>query len=359
MKLQDVKPCIQFFENKIEVSKMLTWAGIARSSYYYKPTTGRQGRKPSTHTRLKDGDEVSNESVVIAMKFMLGIEFVDYGYQKLTDNLRLDGFIINEKKVYRLMTESSLLYSSKIGAKSINRKFVQYYTQQADAPMQQLCMDIKYVYIHGAGRNALLLTVLDVYSRRNLGHLLWWRMRKHQVKWLLAQILRKHKVEGITLRNDNGSQFIAHIIREYLREQGINQEFTHVATPEKNAFIEAYHSLIERSVEQRYEFESIYEAGLVLNRWKQFYNEQRLHGRLGNRTPMQVWDEHYRSIEPLRPPLAAKPEEKSRPAIRYFVEKAIAAPYSLYFPGGGAKFAESGEEKNKNYLTNIELLSSF
>lgn len=319
---------------------------------------GKQGRKPSTHTCLKTGEWVKNESVVIAMKFILGIEFVDYGYQKMTIALRADGFIINEKKVYRLMSAAGLLYNSKISSKSSNRKFVQYYTQQADAPMQQLYMDIKYLYIHGAGRNALLLTVLYVYSRRNLGHLLWWQMRKYQAKWLLGQILAKHKVEGITLRNDNGSQFIATVIREYLQEQGVNQEFTHVATPEENAFIEAYHSLIERTLEQRYEFESIYEAGLVLNRWKQFYNESRLHGSLGNRTPMQVWNAHYQPVEPLRPPLAAKPEEKSRPGIESQVAPAIAAPYSLYFSGGEATFAASGE-MNKNGLSNIDLLSSF
>jgi putative transposase len=125
---------------------------------------------------------------------------------------------INRKKVYRLMSESGLLYSSKIAAKTTNRQFVQFYTQQPDAPMKQLCMDIKYLYIHGEKRNALLLTVLDVYTRRNLGQLLWSRMRKHQVKWLLAQIINKYPVEGITLRNDNGSQFITQIVREYLKE---------------------------------------------------------------------------------------------------------------------------------------------
>jgi transposase InsO family protein len=59
------------------------------------------------------------------------------------------------------------------------------------------------------------------------------------VKCLLGQILAKHKVEGITLRNDNGSQFIATLIQEYLQEQGVNQMFTLVATTEENAFIEA------------------------------------------------------------------------------------------------------------------------
>ena len=359
MNQQDVKSCIQLFESKIKVSKMLRWTGLSKSSFYFKANTGKQGRKPSTCTPMVCGEIVSNESVAIVIKFMLGIELPDYGYNKMKDNLQNDGFIINQKKVYRLMTESGLLYNSKIAVKSTNRQFVQFYTQQPDAPMKQLCMDIKYLYIHGSGRNPLPLTVLDVYTRRNMGHLLWWRMQKHQVKWLLAQIISKYHVEGITLRNDNGSQFIANIVREYLKEQGINQEFTHVATPEENAFIEAYHSLIERTIEQRYEFESIYEAGLVLNRWKQFYNESRLHGSLGNRTPMQVWNEHYQPVEPPRPPLAAKPEEKSRPAILGQVAPAIAASYSLYFSGGEAKFAQDGEKSNRNYLTNIELLSSF
>lgn len=98
---------------------------------------------------------------------------------------------------------------------------------------------------------------------------------------MLGQILAKHKVEGITLRNDNGSQIIATVIWEYLQEQGVNQEFTHVATPEENSFIEAYHSLLERTIEQRYEFESIYEAGICITytgRVREWvtYNQQRI-----------------------------------------------------------------------------------
>ena len=321
MKLQDVRPCIQLFESKVEVSKMLRWCSVGRSSFYYRNKTGKAGRRPSTHTNLADGSIVSNISVVIAVKFILGIEFVDYGYRKMSAGLRLEGFIINEKKVYRLMSEHGLLYNSKITFKSENRKFVQYYTQKPEAPMQELCMDIKYVHIHGSGRNALLLTVLDVYSRKILGQLMWWRIRKEQVKWLLGQIIEKHPVKAVTLRNDNGSQFIAHLVREYLKDNNIAQEFTHVATPEENAFIEAYHSILDRAVIQRYQFESIYDAGLVMNRWKNFYNDRRLHGRLKNKTPQKTWD--------------------------------------IYFEKTGNEMIQNKEIHTQNRLTNIELLSSF
>jgi len=332
---------------------MLKWCGINRSSYYYRCKTGKQGRKASTHTPLEDGTLVSNASVVIVIKFILGIEFIDYGYRVMTSSLRQEGFLINRKKVYRLMQEQGLLYCSKIETKSANRKFVQYYTQQADAPMQQICMDIKYLYIHGAGRNALVLTVLDVYTRKNLGQLIDWSIRKEKVKWLLSQILQRYPVKGITIRNDNGSQFIAQLIREFLSAMEVNQEFTHAATPEENAFIEAYHSIVERIIERRYQFESIYDAALVMNRWRKHYNERRLHGSLGDKAPQRIWNDYYESIDLLGQPKAAKPEDKSRPSAE------ADASYSLEFSGGGAIFAKSRGNTVKNRLTNIELLSSF
>lgn len=151
---------------------MLHWCGINRSSFYYRCKSRKQGRKPSTQTQLEDGTEVSNISVILAVKFILGIEYAVYGYRVMSSCLRQKGFLINRKKVYRLMAEQGLLYCSKIHSKTDKCKFVQYYTQQAEAPMQQLCMDIKYLYIYGAGRNALVLTVLGVYSRKILGQLL-------------------------------------------------------------------------------------------------------------------------------------------------------------------------------------------
>ena len=82
---------------------MLDWCGINRSSFYYRCKSGKQGRRPSTHTQLDDGTEVSNISVILAVKFILGIEFVDYEYRVMSSCLRQEGFLINRKKVYRLM----------------------------------------------------------------------------------------------------------------------------------------------------------------------------------------------------------------------------------------------------------------
>ena len=263
---------------------------MASSSYYYRCKIGKRGRKASTHTFLQDGSIISNDSVVIAIRFILAEEFVCFGYDKVTDDLRSNGFIINPKKTYRLMKEQKLLCGTIIKTNMGNRQFVKWRVQQADQPMQQLCMDIKYIHIHGERKNALLLTVLDVYTRSIVGQVLWWRMRKENVIWLLHQIFGQHPVNGITLRNDNGSQFIAHALREYLQEKQVAQEFIHVATPEENSFIEAYHSIVEREVLQPRQFENIQTAIETFDRWKIFYNNRRLHGSLGNIAPKQLWN---------------------------------------------------------------------
>ena len=214
------------------------------------------------------------------------------GYVKITRDLQSYGFVINKKKVYRLMKEQHLLCGMVIRTRGEKRQFVRFRVQEPVRPMEQLCMDIKYIYIQGERRNALLLTILDVYSRSILSQVLWWRIRKEQVIWLLHKMLQQHATKGITLRNDNGSQFIAHAVRNYLQEKDVTQEFTHVATPEENCFIEAYHSILDKQLLQTTEFQDIEEAIAVFNRWRLFYNERRRHGSLGQITPTQMWENY-------------------------------------------------------------------
>lgn len=290
MNTADKRICISVFAGREKLRSLISWSGLASSSYYYHCKTGKRGRKASSHTLLQDGSLISNDSVVIAIRFILAEEFVCFGYDKITDDLRSNHFIINPKKTYRLMKEHKLLCGAIIKTGMGKRQFVRWRVQQADRPMEQLCMDIKYIHIHGEKRNALLLTVLDVYTRSIVGQVLWWRMRKENVIWLLHQILQQHQVGGLTLRNDNGSQFIAHALRDYLKDKGVTQEFIHVATPEENSFIEAYHSIVEREVLQPRQFEDIQSAIETFNRWEVFYNNRRLHGSLGNIAPKQQWN---------------------------------------------------------------------
>lgn len=268
-------------------STLLDWAGLPKSSFYYKRSNGRRGRKPSEKTMTINGEVVDNHNVVEHIKVVLEDEFCCYGYKNVRSCLKDAGFVINPKKVYRLMRDHNLLFNNKIGAEKSPRQFVRYRKIQAARPLEYMCMDIKYVHIHGSRRNALLLTIIDVYNRKTLTHMLEYNIRKGDLLLMLSLLMLDYNITSFTIRNDNGSQFIANVVREYLKEKGVTQEFTNVATPEENSYIEAYHSIVQREVIQRFEFESIHHAKAVFYRYNEWYNQKRKHGSLGRIPPDQ------------------------------------------------------------------------
>ena len=183
------------------------------------------------------------------------------------------------------MKEAHLLLTNHRISTNGRRWFVQMRKVEANYPMEHLSMDIKYVYIHGERRNVYLLMVMDIFTRRVLGHLLKASIRQYDVILLMDGIIRTYPVKNVTIRNDNGSQFIANNVRKYMNEQGIIQEFTHIATPEENAYIEALHSNLEREVIRRYWFDSLFYAKWKIKEYYQYYNSKRKHRSLGMKSP--------------------------------------------------------------------------
>jgi transposase InsO family protein len=280
------------YKQMVPVQWLCTWVGVSRSSWYYTCSDSRPGRKPSTHTIRADGTLVENREVVKQIRSILSQEFICYGYEKVTWELHDLGFIINKKKVYRLMSEAHLLHTTNRISTYGKRAFVQSRKVDASYPMQHLTMDIKYVYIHGEKRNVYLLTVMDVFTRKVLAHCLKPSIRQYDVVLLLEGIISRYWTKDIVIRNDNGSQFIAHSVRRYLKNRGISQEFTHIATPEENAYIEALHSTLEREVIQRYWFDSFFYAKWKIRDYYRVYNAKRKHRSLNRKTPDQIWNTH-------------------------------------------------------------------
>lgn len=276
------------------VGKVLRYCKLSPSSYYYRKSKGKPGRKPSCYTLALNGQRVSNEQVVQQIKALLKQPFVDYGYIKVTWWLRYNKrYIINFKKVYRLMKQHRLL-NPRRGKSSFVRRWANWSGPEQQGPLQYWQFDIKYVYISGPQRNALLLTVLDVDSRWVLGSMLRWSICKQQVKELFSQILCRHSLvlpELVTVRSDNGSQFIAKLVREFLAEMKITQEFIQPATPQQNGHIEAWHSIVERSICQRLELVDLAHAQATMKAFIDFYNHERIHSGLGYKSPKQYLHE--------------------------------------------------------------------
>src|SRR5690625_1948900 len=119
---------------------------------------------------------------------------------------------------------------------------------------------------------------MDVYSRLALGQLVSYSVCKEDVVELFDQIFMIYPMpERIYVRNDNGSQMQSILVQQYFATKEVVQKFTRPATPEQNAHIESYHSILERVICSRYEFEDLPEAVDTFQRWITFYNYERIH----------------------------------------------------------------------------------
>jgi putative transposase len=282
----------QFISQGYCITKVLKLCEVPKSSFYAKPKVrdkdSRKGVGKSLFTTKSDGCLVDNTLIVKDIKQLLSQEFIDYGYLKVTyylqDEMRYN---INHKKVYRLMKEAKLL-NAPVPKQKNKKTWVKELVPKPTEPFTYWEFDIKFIYIHHLGRYAPMLSVIDVYSRYLIGWMMQWSIKKEDVIGFFDAILKDYRMpKVITVRCDNGSQFESNLLRSYLESKKIIQEFTKPATPEQNAHIESYHSIIANAVCRKFEFESLQHALEVFVRWEVFYNEGRIHSGSGNTSPIK------------------------------------------------------------------------
>jgi len=278
------------YKGKISQNDLYNCLSLSKSSRYYKSSNNKRGAKPSMLTRKTDGTVSDNKEVIgTLINDVFGQEFNRYGYRLSNEELKAMGFIINHKKTYRLMKENGLLLE-KINRIKQKKRWVKFRKIEGACPLEHLCMDIKYVYVHGAKRNAYLLVIMDIATRYVLGWSLGFSMKHTDVILCLHQVLQGYQCKGIFLRTDNGSQFIAHGLRKFCIEREITQEFTHIATPEENSYVESLFSCVNREVICSYEFSSIYHAKEVFKRYFEYHNVKRRRHSLGRKSPLNFWN---------------------------------------------------------------------
>ena len=115
-----MKMAVEYIDKGLGISDVANILHLPRCSFYRnrgsneKPSL-KKGRHNSLFTVRKDGNEniiVDNSIVVNEMGILLSKEFVCYGYKKTAKQLIRYGYVINRKKVRRLMGENNLLNHS-------------------------------------------------------------------------------------------------------------------------------------------------------------------------------------------------------------------------------------------------------
>jgi transposase InsO family protein len=241
--------------------------------------------------------EVSNLEVIDEMVKIKSNPETDYGYRAMSAALCLLGYVINHKKVYRLMGVYQLLLDRSSKNK---RQYVKYRRVSPKGPLEVIEMDIKFQWVQQHSRYAYILTILDTFTRKVLDWTVGYSIKQEQVKELWEQIIVHHlqpadmlaKGIAVELRNDNDSRFAAKMIQNYLETNYINQVFTHPYTPQENGHIESFHAILGRSLDPEI-FMTIADLEKHLDHFYTVYNTIRLHGSLDHLSPdlfCRLWE---------------------------------------------------------------------
>ncbi len=286
----------------ITVTRMLHLLGIPESTYYRKRSMIhlKRGRKNSQTTCLSVGNDIvriPDTQILLVIEELLEREFVCYGYKKVTKYLQRSGYIINRKKVFRLMKENDLLnhtYNYRSPARRVADPIV-----TVNAPNEIWEMDIKYIYIQGENRTTYFFAMIDCFTREVVGKYLGYHCTSDDVKKAMDFAFLDRGIERIShvrIRSDNGTQFVSRTVELFLSSSNIAHERIHPAAPREDAHIESFNSILEKEVIRRFEFSSFEDAENTISRFIEFYNNERLHSAIDYKAPKEVYEEWKEGI---------------------------------------------------------------
>jgi len=283
---------------------VLGFVGLAPSTFYAyagkkEPTKtaddqvkAKVGRPKTQFSYTLDGKKVADEQIKEWLCELVCQDGFPYGYKKLTAALVDDyGLVINHKKVYRLCKELDILKPQRICKPKQPRRLAQRI--EVTGPNQLWEMDVKYGYIHGEERFFFQLSLIDVFDRCVIDYHLGLTCTAKDACRVLRNALKKRDIKpGMQmprLRTDNGPQFIANLFAAACRKLGIVHERIPVKTPNLNAHIEAFHSILEDECYSRHQFASYAEAYEQISWYMDYYNNRRRHGSLNNMAPQKYY----------------------------------------------------------------------
>jgi putative transposase len=205
-----------------------------------------------------------------------------HGCRRITALLREEGWRVNHKRVYRLYSEEGLALRRK---KPRRRRSVVIRRARPEptGANQSWSLD----FMHDAlvsGRRLRIFTLIDVHTRECLA-------LKPGVGFSgagVAQILNDVAVyrplpERILV--DNKTEFASKALDAWAYWNQVKLDFSRRGKPGDNAHIEAFNSLVRRECLSQHWFTSLEEAGGLLERWKEEYNNDRPQGSLRQMPP--------------------------------------------------------------------------
>ena len=277
-------------EGKAKVSEVCRAVHLSRSSFY-------------------SMSQRSEESLLLEKRAVeLSKDHPRYGYRRITALMRREGHEINPKRIQATRRRHGLQVRKK-QRKTRRVQQDQSKRLQASAPKEVWSWD----FVHEQtdwGTNFRILSVIDEHTRQC--HSLRPRRsyRAEDVIEVLEELIAEHGAPQY-IRSDNGPEFIAYKIRDWLKEQGIKTHYITPGSPWEQCYIESFHDKLRDEFLNREIFYSLAEAEILLEGWRKEYNDKRIHSSLGYQTPNEYAEElQKKSTSP--PPVAQTPLHPTR-----------------------------------------------
>ncbi|MFS9319649.1 IS3 family transposase [Streptococcus infantis] len=256
---------------------------LARSTYYYHL---KQLDKPDKDQELK----AEIQSIFIEHKG-------NYGYRRIHLELRNRGFLINHKRVQRLMKVLNLQakmrqkrkYSSHkgdVGKKADNLIQRQF---EGSKPMEKCYTDVTEFAIPSSSQKLYLSPVLDGFNSEIIAYNLSRSPNLAQVKTMLEQAFSEEYYENTILHSDQGWQYQHNSYHQFLESRGIQPSMSRKGNSTDNGMMESFFGILKSEMFYGYEktFQSLNQLEQAIVDYIDYYNNKRIKVKLKGLSPVQ------------------------------------------------------------------------
>jgi len=253
-----------------------------------------QARATERYAPRESADEAALRARIVALATRCG----RYGYRRITTLLHDQGWRVNHKRVERLWREEGLRVPMKQPKRGrpylADRSIVRL---RAERPNHVWAYD--FVLDRTAdGRKLGMLTVVDEYTRECLAIEVARRLRSQDVLDVLADLCVRRGPPAY-IRSDNGPEFTARAGRRWLGRIDVQTLFTEPGSPWENGYIESFNGRLRDECLNGERFDTLLEAQVLIEMWRNAYNRIRPHFSLGYRPPAP-------QVQPGEPVLSAE-----------------------------------------------------
>ena len=235
-------------------------------------------------TQRKIARTPDDEAALTADIIALAIQYGRYGYRRITALLRNAGWVVNVKRVERIWRREGL----KVPAKQPKRKRLwlndgSCIRLRPEHPNHVWSYDFVEDRTHD-GRKYRMLNIIDEFTRECLAIRINRKLNSTDVIDVLTDLFILRGVPG-HLRSDNGPEFIAKAVRDWIALVGARTAYIEPGSPWENGYCESFNSKLRDEFLNGEIFYSMKELRVLAERWRVHYNTVRPHSSLGYRSP--------------------------------------------------------------------------